>query len=158
MGFGLNLLGAWTGDGRWTPADWHAMAGNLAIALPFPSGTTALGLLMAALFFFVLWVVAWGRNHRHVDERQMLRFELLSRDEALKREQSDLALAREALRVHAVRDDLTGLANRTSIVEVLDRELARAVRDKSTLSVVLADVDHLTEINETHGQPGGMRC
>jgi diguanylate cyclase len=50
---------------------------------------------------------------------------------------------------------LTGLANRTSIVEVLEREMARAVRDKSTLSVVLADVDHLKKINESHGQAAG---
>jgi diguanylate cyclase (GGDEF)-like protein len=158
MGLVLNLLGssgAWMGSGRWPPAYWHAVAGELATALPIFSGTAALGLSSAALFFFVLLVVALGRNHRHVDERQMLQFELLSRDEALKREKSDLALAREALRVHAIRDELTGLPNRTSIVEVLDREMARAVRDKSTLSVVLADVDHLTKINETHGQPAG---
>ena len=80
---------------------------------------------------------------------------LLSRDEELKRERSDLAVAREALRSHAVRDELTGLPNRTSIVEVLEREMARAVRDKSVLSVVLADVDHLTKINESHGESAG---
>ena len=158
MGFGLDLLGsscAWTGNGHWPCAAWHAVAGSLATSLPILSQTTALGLSIAVLLFFLLWVVAWGRNHRHVDERQMLQFELLSRDEALKREKSDLALAREALRAHAIRDELTGLPNRTSIVEVLEREIARAVRDKSTLSVVLADVDHLTTINETHGQAGG---
>jgi PleD family two-component response regulator len=132
------------------------MAG-LAIAAPTLSRPATFGLSIAAVVFFVMWVLARGRNQRHLDERQTLRLELLARDEELKREKSDLAIAREALRSHAVRDELTGLPNRTSIVEVLEREMARAVRDKSTLSVVLADVDHLTKINESHGQPGGRR-
>jgi diguanylate cyclase (GGDEF)-like protein len=126
-----------------------------AIAIPGFSEPAFLGLLFAALAFFVLWVSAWSRNQRNFQERQTLHFELLSRDEALKREQSDLAAAREALRVHAIRDELTGLPNRASIVEVLEREMARAVRDKSTLSVVLADIDHLKKINDEHGEPIG---
>jgi diguanylate cyclase (GGDEF)-like protein len=128
---------------------------ELAIAAPTLSKPAMLGLSVAALFFFVLWVMAWSRNQRHLEERQTLQFELLARDEQLKREKSDLAVARETLRLHAIRDELTGLPNRTSIVEVLEREMARAVRDKSTLSVVLADIDHLKKINENHGQPGG---
>jgi len=108
-----------------------------------------------AAFFFVLWLLAWRRERGHLDQRQGLQFELLARTEELNRERVDLADARNALRLHAVRDELTGLPNRTSIVEVLDREVARAVRDKSTLSVVLADIDHLGKINETHGQPIG---
>jgi diguanylate cyclase (GGDEF)-like protein len=107
------------------------------------------------LLFFVLWLRAWRRIHRHLDQRQVLQFELLARDEELKREKLELASARDALRLHAIRDELTGLANRTSIIEVLDREMARAVRDKSTLSIVLADIDHLGKINETHGLATG---
>ncbi len=119
-----------------------------------PAGATA-GLALAAVFFLLMWVMAWRRNHQHLDRRQVLQFELLARTEELKREKADLAEARSALRLHAIRDELTGLPNRTSIMQVLDREMSRAVRDKSTLSVVLADVDHLKKINETHGEPAG---
>jgi diguanylate cyclase (GGDEF)-like protein len=80
---------------------------------------------------------------------------LLAKTEELSREKANMTDAQEALRAHTVRDELTGLPNRTSIIEVLEREMARAVRDKSALSVVLADVDHLGRINETHGQAGG---
>ncbi len=156
MGFGPHSLGhpaAWLGCGDSPGARGHIL--GLSIPPPILSEPTVLGLSIAALIFFVLWIMAWSRNQRHLGERQMLHFELLSRDEQLKREQSDLAVAREALRVHAIRDELTGLPNRTSIVEVLEREMARAVRDKSTLSVVLADVDHLKTINDSHGQSGG---
>jgi diguanylate cyclase (GGDEF)-like protein len=158
MGLGLNSLGspgAWLGSGLRLSVDGHAKALIFAATVPALSNSTVIGLSIAAVLFFILWVTAWSRNHRNIDERQMLQFELLSRDEQLKREQSELALARETLRAHAIRDELTGLANRTSIVDVLEREMARSVRDKSTLSVVLADVDHLKKINETHGEAAG---
>jgi len=108
-----------------------------------------------ATFFFVLWLLAWRRERGHRERQQELQFELLVRAEQLEREKANLADARDALRLHAIHDELTGLPNRTSIVEVLDREVARAVRDKSTLSIVLADIDHLGKINEVHGQQGG---
>lgn len=114
----------------------------------------AAGAVLAAIFF-VLWLLASLRERRHRDQKNILQFELLSRTEELKREKADLTDAREALRIHAIRDELTGLPNRSSIIEVLDREMARAIRDKSTLSIVLADIDHLKHINETHGQPAG---
>jgi diguanylate cyclase (GGDEF)-like protein len=157
MRLGHNLLGisaASLGHGHSPLGGWARTLG-VAAAAPMFSEPKMLGLSIAALLFFVLWVIAWSRNQRHFGERQTLQFELLSRDEELKREKSDLAIAREALRSHAVRDELTGLANRTSIMEVLEREIARAVRDKNTLSVVLADVDHLKAINESHGEAAG---
>jgi diguanylate cyclase (GGDEF)-like protein len=114
-----------------------------------------IGPTLAAVLFFSLWLLSSSRERRHVDEWQTLQFQLIAKTEELAREQASLTDAREALRAHAIRDELTGLPNRTSIIEVLDRELARAVRDMSTLSVVLADVDHLGKINETHGQDAG---
>jgi diguanylate cyclase (GGDEF)-like protein len=124
------------------------------VALPL-TGSREWWLALVAIIFLGLWVAAWRRNHRHLDQRQVLQFELLARTEEVKRGEAELALAREAMRTHAVRDELTGLPNRTSIVELLDREMERAVRDRSTLSIVLADIDHLGKINETHGQGAG---
>ena len=95
------------------------------------------------------------RESKSLQLRQELRLQLLSRTEELNREKADLAVVQEALRAHAICDELTGLPNRASIREVLDREMARAVRDKTTLSLVLADIDYLKKINEAHGQPGG---
>lgn len=109
----------------------------------------------AAACFFGLWMSARLRERGHLNKQQDLQLQLLATTEALNQEKANLTDVREALRVHAVRDALTGLPNRTSIIEVLDREMARAVRDKSTLSVVLADIDYLAKINETHGQPAG---
>jgi diguanylate cyclase (GGDEF)-like protein/PAS domain S-box-containing protein len=70
-----------------------------------------------------------------------------------------LALAnlilRETLRVQSIRDSLTGLFNRRYLEESLLRELARAKRKATTLGVVMLDVDHLKQANDTFGHEAG---
>jgi len=52
-------------------------------------------------------------------------------------------------------DELTGLANRRSWDEQLHRELARAARNGSPLSVALLDLDHFKTFNDEHGHQAG---
>jgi len=52
-------------------------------------------------------------------------------------------------------DALTGLANRRTFEAALQREVARAGRSKEPLSLVLLDIDHFKQINDTHGHPMG---
>jgi diguanylate cyclase (GGDEF)-like protein len=65
--------------------------------------------------------------------------------------QEELLMAREALRQQATHDGLTGLLNRSSVMEILHKELARAQRDHSPLSLLLVDLDHFKQINDEHG-------
>lgn len=69
--------------------------------------------------------------------------------------QAALLKAQEDLRVLATRDALTGLFNRRAILEMLDRELARAKRDQSGVSVLIADVDYFKQVNDLHGHAAG---
>jgi diguanylate cyclase (GGDEF)-like protein len=69
--------------------------------------------------------------------------------------QAQLLSAREALREQATRDSLTRLWNRSSILEALSRELARAWRESSPLGVVMVDLDHFKHINDNHGHLAG---
>jgi diguanylate cyclase (GGDEF)-like protein len=69
--------------------------------------------------------------------------------------QEQLVAAREALRVQATRDYLTQLWNRSSILEILQRELARSEREGSPVGVVVADLDHFKSINDTYGHFAG---
>ena len=52
-------------------------------------------------------------------------------------------------------DSLTGLANRRTLDEALQREIARADRQKENLSVIMADLDHFKAINDTYGHLAG---
>ncbi len=58
---------------------------------------------------------------------------------------------REALHFRASHDALTGLLNRAALFDGLEREIARASRDKRPLAVIMADVDHFKSINDKHG-------
>jgi len=49
------------------------------------------------------------------------------------------------------RDALTGAMNKRYLNESLDREVARAVRQQQTLSVLMIDIDHFKRVNDTHG-------
>jgi diguanylate cyclase (GGDEF)-like protein len=53
------------------------------------------------------------------------------------------------------RDPLTGVLNRRSLDEALGREIARARRHGHALSVMILDLDHFKQVNDTYGHPGG---
>lgn len=69
--------------------------------------------------------------------------------------QQQLLTAREALREQATKDFLTRIWNRSSILEILDRELARGAREDRSVGVVLLDIDRFKSINDTYGHFAG---
>jgi diguanylate cyclase (GGDEF)-like protein len=78
-------------------------------------------------------------------------------DELLARVARILAdVTREAvLRASAMTDPMTGLANYRSLVENLEREIARGRRYGHPLSLILLDLDRLKLINDEHGHDAG---
>jgi diguanylate cyclase (GGDEF)-like protein len=72
-------------------------------------------------------------------------------------EQSNLMmeLANETLMELAVRDGLTGLFNLRHFRHILNEELSRAERYSRQLCLVMLDVDHFKNYNDTHGHPAG---
>jgi diguanylate cyclase (GGDEF)-like protein len=69
--------------------------------------------------------------------------------------QAELIFAREELREQATRDSLTRLWNRAAILDILQRELERAKRNDTVVSIILADLDHFKRINDTYGHLAG---
>lgn len=65
--------------------------------------------------------------------------------------QEELVAAREAMREAATRDSLTGLLNRAEIFSMLERELERSRRERKSLCLILADIDHFKKVNDTGG-------
>lgn len=62
---------------------------------------------------------------------------------------------RDKLSYQSMRDPLTGLFNRRHLEDVLPRDLARAEREKSGLAVMMIDIDHFKNFNDTHGHEAG---
>lgn len=61
----------------------------------------------------------------------------------------------EKLRIHSTRDPLTNLFNRRYMEETLNREIHRASRQGSKFWIMMIDLDHLKEINDTYGHDVG---
>jgi two-component system cell cycle response regulator len=69
--------------------------------------------------------------------------------------QRELVAAKDALREQATKDFLTRIWNRSSILDILQRELARGARENRPVGVVLADLDHFKSVNDTYGHFAG---
>lgn len=61
----------------------------------------------------------------------------------------------QSLRFAATHDFLTNLLNRSEILAALEREFARAERDEKPTTVILADIDHFKQVNDTLGHAAG---
>jgi diguanylate cyclase (GGDEF)-like protein/PAS domain S-box-containing protein len=55
-------------------------------------------------------------------------------------------------------DGLTGINNRRSFDEYLDKEWKRSYREGSPLSLILIDIDYFKNYNDTHGHQEGDSC
>lgn len=62
---------------------------------------------------------------------------------------------REALRTQSIRDPLTGLYNRRYLEETLEREVRRAARAQQSLGILMIDLDHFKNFNDTYGHEAG---
>ena len=69
--------------------------------------------------------------------------------------QDRLISMRDELLIQATHDSLTGLWNRKASVDALARELARSDRDKKPVGLMLMDLDHFKQINDTYGHLAG---
>jgi diguanylate cyclase (GGDEF)-like protein len=68
-----------------------------------------------------------------------------------------LVQAREAMRFKATHDALTGVWNRGTILETLERETLRSRRESTSLGVIIGDLDHFKLVNDTYGHLIGDR-
>jgi diguanylate cyclase (GGDEF)-like protein len=78
--------------------------------------------------------------------------ELITTQVAIKIE---LAQAHERLGRLATTDGLTGLANHRAFQLGFEAMLERAKRNRSRLCLLMGDLDHFKQINDTHGHPFG---
>lgn len=115
-------------------------AENVAI-VPMVAEGEVLGLL----------AVEWGKNNRVT----MATIDLLSNVTGrVALSLSNTFLLAEVQRLASV-DGLTGLANRRTFNSTFQKEVLRAMRSGSPMSLVLLDVDHFKSVNDNHGHQVG---
>jgi diguanylate cyclase (GGDEF)-like protein len=61
----------------------------------------------------------------------------------------------ERLRNQSIRDALTGMFNRRFMEESLERELRRAARNNQSVALLMIDIDHFKQFNDTFGHQAG---
>lgn len=75
--------------------------------------------------------------------------------EQLQEYQRDLEKAGSEFKTQSLTDALTGINNRRAFEEEFEEEFLRAIRYKVDCSLLMIDVDHFKEFNDTFGHPAG---
>lgn len=92
---------------------------------------------------------------RDITQRKEAEEALISANEQLHQRILEVEQLQDELREQSLRDPLTGLYNRRYLSETMPREIVRTQRERSHLSVVMADIDHFKTINDTYGHQVG---
>ncbi len=61
----------------------------------------------------------------------------------------------QEIEAQAITDPLTGLYNRRHFLQIFEQEISRSVRYKEPLSLLMFDLDHFKDINDTYGHIAG---
>ncbi len=69
--------------------------------------------------------------------------------------EDSLVEAREEMRFKATHDALTSIFNRGVIVDLLGRELSRSYREHASTAILLCDLDHFKNVNDSYGHLAG---
>jgi diguanylate cyclase (GGDEF)-like protein len=80
-----------------------------------------------------------------------LAISVAERTSQLREEKLPVKDEQKELDKQATHDPLTGVWNRGTILELMEREVARAQREATVLAVAIADLDHFKLINDTRG-------
>lgn len=91
-------------------------------------------------------------------ERKHFELELVQANAALSAKLDEISALHAKLKEQALKDSLTGLYNRRFLDDILQKELSRARRKGSTFALVMIDIDHFKELNDTLGHDFGDRA
>lgn len=125
---------------------------SFGFVLRAPPAQTPLAYLLYGLAGLLLtWAIIAFRTRSLTRRQDELTRLVTERTAQLVAEKAALEEARCALQIQATHDSLTGIFNRAAMLEHLEREIARATRDQKPLGVLIADLDHFKNLNDSYG-------
>ncbi|MCK0106542.1 sensor domain-containing diguanylate cyclase [Marinobacter sp. S0848L] len=86
---------------------------------------------------------------------KLVRLEIATDISARKEIELALQEAHERAQAAALEDELTGLPNRRAVFQFGHQMLHQALRNQSTLSMVMVDLDFFKRVNDTYGHQAG---
>ena len=97
-------------------------------------------------------------NHKVLEAKMKAMQRIAEMRHQLVEATAELQVANAELKQLVNVDGLTRLANRRYLDEFLAREVARAIREKQPLTVILCDADHFKAFNDNYGHLEGDDC
>jgi diguanylate cyclase len=152
-------LGAFRGASGLLQAIGSLLAGAF-LAMPItglhfnPDTSLITDLLAIFCLSTYLLLFAFGAHKRTVTLHEV-RLKLRQSEQALHKQIAEISFLQGQLTEQGNRDPLTGLFNRRYLAATLDREIARCIREKNPLCVMMVDIDHFKETNDTYGHQAG---
>lgn len=95
---------------------------------------------------------------RDITQRKDMEEQLRQSNETLTAQLEEINRLHALLQEQVIRDPLTGLYNRRYLNENLVHEIERAKRKNSPLSILMIDIDHFKEVNDTFGHAIGDKA
>ncbi|WP_147395008.1 GGDEF domain-containing protein [Alginatibacterium sediminis] len=102
-------------------------------------------------FALVLEVLLDNENQRYFEMRERV----LKQNIKLQHKEEQLQILNARLEQQMLTDSLTGLSNRRAFDERYHQEWRRAQRSGSSLALLMIDVDHFKQLNDTQGHLKG---
>jgi diguanylate cyclase (GGDEF)-like protein/PAS domain S-box-containing protein len=90
-----------------------------------------------------------------ITEHKWLENDLKYANESLKNQLDEIDQLRAKLQEQAIRDPLTNAFNRRYLSEFLDKEILRAERKRTPVTIVIMDVDNFKQFNDSYGHKCG---
>jgi diguanylate cyclase (GGDEF)-like protein len=129
-----------------------------AISVSSPLDIAMLAALAALPLLFGIWLLVFGRTLTEARRRRDAQVRLMLAADLGLRPREVITMSTRALfdlREKSAFDELTGVLRRAAGMSMAEREIARARRHNTPLTVAFIDIDGLKEANEGDGHAAG---
>ncbi|MCF8178915.1 MAG: GGDEF domain-containing protein [Sulfuritalea sp.] len=127
----------------------------VAFIASFGRGELGGTMLACVIVYMILLAAVAAINNRRIRKAVANHLAVERLSEELRVALGNELKANQALSRSAITDELTGIINRRGVLNDLEIEIARCQRYGRPLTVLMIDIDHFKDINDSHGHASG---